>query len=183
MDLEAPDILPQPARRNFIKKVCAVIIGGVAGLVPAISGLVVFLDPLRRRSRDDDEVLVASLSSLPEDGVPRKFSVMASHTDAWNRMPRVPVGAVYLRRIGDRKVEAFNVICPHAGCFVDYVPTQKRYHCPCHNSSFRLDGAIADPRSPSPRGLDELEVEIRNGNEIWVKFQNFRAGQRQRIPV
>ena len=183
MDMETRDAPPQPARRNFLKKASAVLIGAVTGLVPAISGLIVFLDPLRRKSQDNDAVLVASLSSLPEDGVPRKFSVVADHTDAWNRMPRVPVGAVYLRRLGDKQVQAFNVICPHAGCFVDYVPARKSYHCPCHNSSFAADGRIADPKSPSPRGLDELPIEIRNENEIWVRFQNFRAGVKEKIPA
>jgi len=57
------------------------------------------------------------------------------------------------------------------------------YFCPCHRSSFTLDGAILDPKSPSPRPLDDLPVEIRNGTEIWVKFQNFRAGTHDKIPV
>ncbi len=181
--METHDLPPQPARRNFIKKACALLVGSAAGLVPAISGLVVFLDPLRRKSEDTEVVHVASLNALPEDGVPRKFSVIASHTDAWNRMPRVPVGAVYLRRVGAKQLQAFNVICPHAGCFVDYDAARKGYHCPCHNSSFALDGKIADPKSPSPRGLDELEVEIRDETEIWVKFRNFRAGEKERVPV
>ena len=181
--METPDLPPQPARRNFIKKACAIVIGAVVGFVPAVSGLMVFFDPLRRRSQDGDAVHVASLNSLPQDGVPRKFSVIADHTDAWNRTPRVPIGAVYLRRIGDKQIQAFNVICPHAGCFVDYDLSRKGYHCPCHNSSFGVDGKIADPKSPSPRGLDELEVEIRSDNEIWVKFQNFRAGEQKKIPV
>lgn len=159
------------------------LIGAIAAITPAISGLFVLLDPLRRKSRESDAVLVASLSSLPEDGVPRKFAVIASHTDAWNRTPQVPVGAVYLRRVNGKQVQAFNVICPHAGCFVDYVAAKKSYHCPCHNSSFALDGSIGDPKSPSPRGLDELEVEIRDDNEIWIRFRNFRAGTAERIPV
>jgi hypothetical protein len=29
--------------------------------------------------------------------------------------------------------------------------------------------------------MDELEVEIRNETEIWVKFQNFRAGEAEKI--
>ena len=181
--METQHVPPQPARRDFIKKAAAMVVGALAGLVPAISGLAVFFDPLRRKALDSDAVLVAALSSLPEDGVPRKFSVITSHTDAWNRMPRVPVGAVYLRRVGDKNVQAFNVMCPHAGCFVEYEVSRKRYHCPCHNSSFAVDGRIADPKSPSPRGLDELEVEIRDENQIWVKFRNFRAGEKGKIPV
>lgn len=181
--MEPQELPRQPERRGFIKKICAVLIGGLAGIVPAVSGLFVLLDPLRRKSMAGDAVLVASLASLPEDGVPRKFAVIADHTDAWNRMPQVPVGAVYLRRAGETKVQAFNVVCPHAGCFVDYVAAKKGYHCPCHNSSFTLDGRIGDPKSPSPRGLDELEVEIRNDSEIWVRFRNFRAGTAEKIPV
>src|SRR6266511_5601258 len=181
--METPDLPPQPARRNFIKKACALVVGAVGGLVPAVSGLMVYLDPLRRQSQDHDAIEVASLNALPEDGVPRKFSVIASHTDAWNRIPRVPVGAVYLRRVGDRNVQAFNVICPHLGCFIDYVASRKGYYCPCHNSTFGIDGRIANPKSPSPRAMDELEVEIRNGHEIWVKFQNFRTSEKEKIPL
>jgi menaquinol-cytochrome c reductase iron-sulfur subunit len=183
MENEAIPHQPERERRGFIKKVAAVIAAAVAGLVPAVSGLIVLLDPLRRKSVDGGAVLVTMLGSVPEDGVPRYFPVIANHTDAWNRMPQVPVGAVYLRRTGDNKVQAFNVICPHAGCFVDYVASQKGYSCPCHNSTFGVDGRIADRKSPSPRGLDELEVELRNGGEIWVKFRNFRAGEKEKIPV
>jgi len=181
--MENAEVASQPERRGFIKKLFAVVVGAVAALAPVLSGLVAFFDPLRRKSADSDAVFVASLNSLPEDGAPRRFSVIASHTDAWNKMPQVPVGAVYLRRLDGKKVQAFNVICPHAGCFVDYAPAKKSYLCPCHNSAFRLDGRIADSTSPSPRGLDELEVEVRNENEIWVKFRNFLAGQKERIPV
>jgi Rieske Fe-S protein len=183
--MEQEDVLPPPPdRRGFLKKACAVLVGGLAGLFPLATGLTVFFDPLRRKqTQSGDFVPVASLNALPEDGVPRKFSVVTSHIDAWNKNPHVPVGAVYLRRRGDRTVQAFNVVCPHAGCFVDYVPSRKGYLCPCHNSTFALDGKISDPKSPSPRGLDELEVEIRNENEVWVKFQNFRAGDAQKIPL
>ncbi len=176
--------LPEsPARRGFLKKTCAVVIGALAGLVPVFSGLLVFLDPLHRKSRSSGSILIASLNSLPEDGVPRKFSVVANRIDAWNGIPNVPVGAVYLRRTSGKSVQAFNVVCPHAGCFVDYKPAEKGYHCPCHNSTFALDGRIHDPASPSPRGLDELAVEIRNNTEIWVRFQNFRAGHAEKIPI
>ena len=169
-------------RRDFFTKAGAVIIGAVTLVVPAVSGLLLLLSPLRRRAQAGDTVRVTSLPALPQDGQPRKFPVLAERVDAWNRTPNVPVGAVYLRRTGPREVRAFNVACPHAGCFVDFQPAQDHYHCPCHNSSFSLDGKILDPKSPSPRGLDELAVELR-GDEIWVKFQNFRAGVKDRIPA
>lgn len=181
-----PSQLIPPAdseRRGFIKKACALLIGGVTVLLPTAAGLAVFFDPLRRKSQVGGKMRVTSLESLPKDGTPRKFSIRADRSDAWNKYPHAPVGAVYLRRAGEKKVEALNVICPHAGCFVDYRPGSRSFLCPCHNSKFNLDGTIADPRSPSPRPLDALEVEIRNETEVWVQFLNFRIGHAEKIPL
>ncbi|HVZ66417.1 MAG TPA: Rieske 2Fe-2S domain-containing protein [Opitutaceae bacterium] len=173
---------PQPTpRRDFIAKAGAIILGAGALVVPVVSGLLAVFNPLRRRAQAGDAVRVASLKALPAGGEPRKFPVLATRVDAWNRTPDVPVGAVYLRRVGEGEVKAFNVACPHAGCFVDFRADRNHYLCPCHNSTFTLDGKVLDPKSPSPRSLDELPVEIRNGDEIWVKFQNFRAGVKERI--
>jgi menaquinol-cytochrome c reductase iron-sulfur subunit len=174
---------PSPDRRDFLTKAAAVAIGGAITVVAPVAGVCVFLDPLRRKSEAGGAVLVAALNSLPENGEPRKFPVLATRVDAWNRTPNVPVGAVYLQRMKDGTVRALNVVCPHAGCFVDFRPKQSCFHCPCHDSSFSLDGKILDPKSPSPRPLDALEVEIRNGTEVWVKFQNYRAGVHEKIPV
>jgi menaquinol-cytochrome c reductase iron-sulfur subunit len=172
----------QPERRGFLKRMAAGIIGTVVGIVPLLSGLAVLLDPLRRKSAGASAIHIASLSAIPEDGLPRKFSVLASRVDAWNKSPQTPIGAVYLRKMGPKTVKAFNVVCPHAGCFVEFVAAQKSYYCPCHRSAFALDGTIASS-SPAKRGLDELDVEIRNGTEVWVKFQNFLAGKAEKIPA
>jgi menaquinol-cytochrome c reductase iron-sulfur subunit len=172
-----------PGRRDFFKRAAAVFLGAAAVLTPLAAGLAVVLDPLRRRGRDNGLWLrAASLAALPNDGVPRKFAVSADQTDAWNTCLNVPVGAVYLRRTGLETVSAFNVICPHAGGFVDYVERCQCFICPLHNSQFALDGSIQDPKSPSPRPMDSLAVEIR-GNEIWVRFENFQAGIRRKIPA
>jgi menaquinol-cytochrome c reductase iron-sulfur subunit len=171
-------------RRGFFKKSLAVVIGGVITLIPAAAGLMVLLDPLRRKATlNTDPVKVTTLAALPDDGVPRKFPVLADKVDAWNKYRDVPIGAVYLRRTSDGKIEALNVVCPHAGCFVDYSSDRNKFVCPCHNSSFALDGKIADPKSPSPRALDTLAVEVRNNNEVWVTFENFQAGRPDKVPV
>ena len=181
--MDNPSVPPQPDRRNFLTKAGAVIISGALAVIAPVAGLFVFLDPLRRKNADGGAVLVASLDSLPENGAPQKFPVLATRVDAWNTTPNVPVGAVYLQRLAGGKVRALNVVCPHAGCFVDFRGAESCFHCPCHNSSFALDGKVLDPKSPSPRALDNLPVEIRRGTEIWVQFQNFRAGVKEKTPV
>jgi menaquinol-cytochrome c reductase iron-sulfur subunit len=169
-------------RRDFLKKASAVVIGGVITAVPVAAGIRVIMDPLRQKAAGGQRVKVTTLDSLPADGAPRKFAVLASRVDAWNRFPDAPVGAIYLRRTGENAVEALNVVCPHAGCFVDFRADKKDYYCPCHNSSFQIDGKIADPKSPAPRGLDSLKTELK-GNDVWVEFQNFRTGMKEKVPV
>jgi menaquinol-cytochrome c reductase iron-sulfur subunit len=127
-------------------------------------------------------VRVTTLSALPEDGTPRRFPVLATRQNAWNRSLNEPVGAVFLRRTGPESVEALQAVCPHAGCFVDFAPETRDFQCPCHKSSFDLAGHIAQAASPSPRDMDTLEVELREG-EIWVRFQSFRTGSPRKIPV
>ena len=172
-----------PDRRDFVKKASAVVLGGLACAAPVAAGLTVFLDPLQRTSADRDFIKVASMEALPDDGMPRKFSIVADRIDVWNKVPDVPVGAGYLRKSAPGQVEALNVVCPHAGCFVDFSAERKLFGCPCHNSSFAMNGDLSDPKSPSPRGLDSLEVEIRNDTEVWVKFQNFIKGREEKTPV
>jgi menaquinol-cytochrome c reductase iron-sulfur subunit len=171
------------SRRNFLKKIFAAGVSGLIGLVPLAAGLAVFLDPLRRKASAAEAVRVTTLDALPDDGVPRQFPVVARSSDAWSKSASARVGAVYLRRTADGGVQALNVVCPHAGCFVDFLAERNGFLCPCHNSSFALDGKIADPASPAARAMDSLPVEVRNGNEVWVTFQNFQAGRAEKVPV
>ena len=174
-------------RRSFLKKMAAIIAGGVATLVPGVAGLLTFLDPLRRKAAAAEYIPVAPLDAIPPDGTLRKFTILADKTDAWNKYVNAPVGAVYLRRDGE-KLTCFNVVCPHAGCFVDALPGGG-FACPCHDSEFNPDGSIkpitrAGGRTVSPRGMDSLEVdaEALKQGQVRVRFQNFLAGVHEKIP-
>src|SRR5882724_8564614 len=151
---EPTQIAGSGPRRDFVKKFLAGLISTLMGFVPLGAGLAVFLDPLRRKTSSGGLARIASLESLPADGIPRKFPVVATRVDAWTRFRRAAIGSVYLRRTIDDQVQAFNVVCPHAGCFVDFLPDKGHYHCPCHNSTFTIAGKIDNPSSPAARGLD-----------------------------
>ncbi len=166
-------------RRRFLIKSVAAASGGLAYAVPALTGIAAFLNPLGQKSRAGQLLRVASLDMLPEDGTPLTVSVVADRVDAWTSS-REAIGGVLLRRVGPDRVEALNVVCPHAGCSVVY--QDGKLFCPCHAASFDLDGKRLDATSPSPRDLDTLEVEIRAGTEIWVRFENFQTGVTQKVP-
>jgi len=110
-----------------------------------------------------------------------KTPAIMDRVDAWNRFPKQPVGAVFLRRTARDQVLALQVVCPHAGCFVDYDEAKQRFFCPCHKASFDLEGKRLEASSESPRDLDTLEVEVR-GSEVWVKFERFQPGTSDKIP-
>lgn len=180
---EQPKGTEEAPRRTFLAAMGALLAGGVAALTPVVPGLAMLLDPLRRGGSEAGLVFVTRLAAIPEDGVPQKFPIVAGRTDAWTTYEDAPVGAVYLRRTGTREVLAFNVVCPHAGCFVAIKNDGSGFGCPCHKSSFAFDGAVDDPASPAPRGLDRLEAEVRNEDEVWVRFVNFQAGVEKQVPL
>jgi menaquinol-cytochrome c reductase iron-sulfur subunit len=172
-------------RRHFFAQAAAVVIGGIITVFPFAAGVLVLFDPLRKKPDDNGSLRVTTLDSVPDDGIPRQFPVIADRTDAWNWYPSEPIGNVYLvRHKGQTAVQAFNVICPHAGCFVEFKMDAERYECPCHSSFFEVDGARINPGScPSPRDLDSLEVDnvrLEKG-EVWVMFKNFRVANSEKI--
>jgi menaquinol-cytochrome c reductase iron-sulfur subunit len=186
----APDpMAPAPSahpgdRRGFFVKVAAVAIGSLVALVPFVAGLLVFFDPLRRGRGAIGFIKVTTLDSVPDDGVPRAFPIVASRTDAWTFFPSEPIGAVFLRRLkGQATPEALQTTCPHAGCMLDFVAANKVFQCPCHNSSFQADGAIIQP-SPAPRPMDTLECKVvddRGVKNVLVRYENFYTGIAEKI--
>lgn len=175
--------VPTGDRRAFAIKAIALLSGAAAYLVPALAGLISFLNPLGQKSEAGSFRRLASLDDLTVGGPPLKVSIIADRTDAWNYFPNEPIGAVFLRRVKQDQVQVINVVCPHAGCSIQYESASNKFFCPCHSASFDLTGKPLDATSPSPRPLDELEVdrEALKQGEVRVKFQNFRTGTSDKI--
>jgi menaquinol-cytochrome c reductase iron-sulfur subunit len=170
-----------PSRRGFLSGLAAISAGALALLVPIASAITVVFDPLRGRLRQSELLRVTTLSVLPVGGRPRRFEVRRDQVDAWTTHPNLPVGSVYLRRVGENGVEALNVVCPHAGCSIGMPEDASGFQCPCHSSKFALDGSIADPSSPSPRPMDRLEAVVRPNGEVWVRFLDFQPGRPDQV--
>jgi menaquinol-cytochrome c reductase iron-sulfur subunit len=173
-------------RRGFV----AAVIGAVTFLFPFAAGIITFLNPLRPRHGSGGDgkpgrlIRLAAMAALPDDGVPRRFPVIADRKDAWTGHPREAIGAVYLRRrSGSDEVEAFSATCPHTGCFVAFNRDRGAYQCPCHGSVFKVDGQLES--GPSPRGLDKLDAAARpsgDQKEIWVRYVDYYSGIKEKIP-
>jgi menaquinol-cytochrome c reductase iron-sulfur subunit len=130
---------------------------------------------------------ICPLDALPADGIPHQFVVTADIADAWSKTRGQRVGMVFLQRKdvdGKPQITAFTAACPHLGCAVEFDGSEDQYECPCHVSGFAKDGRKLF--GPSLRGLDALDVKLvdKNGTqEVWLAFQQFRAGVAERIAV
>ena len=171
------------ARRKFI--VTSTIGASAAcALFPFVTGIPSVLDPVTKEDGNAKVpwTKVAAVASLPEDGTPTKFEVvLAKVKDAWTTYTDIPAGAVYLTRKGDQVV-TYNLRCPHLGCAIDYRKDSNDYFCPCHNSTFGLDGSVTNDDSPSPRGMDTMETKVEDG-QVWIQFQQFRPNISEKIPL
>jgi len=81
----------------------------------------------------------------------------------------VPVGGGVI--VGDTVVtqptagnfSGFSTTCTHAGCKVNKVENAL-IECPCHGSTFHLDGTVA--HGPATRPLDSHPVKVQDGNIV-----------------
>ncbi len=201
---ELPPATETPRRSMLVHGITA-IISFLIVAVPSTLGGLFFLDPILRKKKSasgggatDGEVakkdeagfirLDVTRDSIPQDGTPVSITVIDDLVDAWNMFPDVPIGSIWLRKVGDGPVLAFNTVCPHLGCSIDYKPAENHFFCPCHTSAFDMAGKKTN--EIPPRDMDVLEVSMRtngqedaNGLEIWVKYQNFRRGTSDKIVI
>ena len=172
---------PLTDRREFLKGAASVVLGSCA-LIPAVGAVVVVLGKPLAEKAVPVAVKLTNLSSLSLNGPPQLFQVVTERRDAWTKFPANAIGAVFLRRVGDRDVIAFHSSCPHLGCAVEFRTERDVFYCPCHDSEFAKTGEVQG-QSPSRRGLDTLRVEIREKDDVWVYFENFKAGVAEKISL
>ena len=73
--------------------------------------------------------------------------------------------------------------CSHKGCTPDWVPSDAKFRCPCHESRFCMgsafDGNGINCEGPAPRPLDRAHVEVDEGGNVLAdltKLYQWPAG-------
>ena len=72
-----------------------------------------------------------------------------------------------LVRTPEGELRAFNAVCTHLECTVQYKPDTSQIWCPCHNGLYDLGGNVVS--GPPPRALARLTVNQR-GDEVVVSL-------------
>lgn len=168
-----------PERRQALARLAKLLGGGLCGAL-LLPGAAFLADPLRRRPPEPEPLPIAAIGEVPDldaGAAPLRVRVRAPGSiDAWQRHGESAVGAVWLSRQRGELV-ALSAVCPHAGCAIDYSAAERCFRCPCHDSRFTLAGARQT--GPSPRDLDRLPVEERDG-KVLCRLVRFRAGVARR---
>lgn len=97
--------------------------------------------------------VVATVASVPV-GRALSFTNAADGSPAWVVHPS---GNTFV---------AFSAICTHAGCTVDYDPSNVQFNCPCHSGVYDArTGQVL--QGPPPLPLASIAIHVANG-EIRV---------------
>jgi Rieske Fe-S protein len=163
-------------RRTVLKVLATAGGAGVAGAAVVPAGALVLSPAQAPPPPEAGWVTLVRLDAL-EPSRPRKFPITGIERDGWTVAPERRLGAVWLLREG-ASVRALSEVCPHLGCGTDLAGDH--FECPCHDSSFDLQGRCLS--GPSPRGLDPLEVRVADGR-VSVRYVRFEQGVPERRPV
>jgi nitrite reductase/ring-hydroxylating ferredoxin subunit len=83
-----------------------------------------------------------------------------------------------LIRDASGEYHAYGQKCTHLACPVYYAREHNRLECPCHEGAFEVaSGRVL--YGPPPRPLDVIELEVREGGEVWAKDRKTGAGEQK----
>lgn len=140
-----PGRSPEPSRREVLAEaLCHLSAFAAAGLVPGCTA------PPRSFAAGPGETVVVPFERYPELEAPGGVL----------RVVTPGHGPVYLRRTEEGALVAFSGVCTHQGCTV--APSRHGFRCPCHASTFDLEGRPQGGPAQAPLRRFEVKVEGRS---------------------
>jgi menaquinol-cytochrome c reductase iron-sulfur subunit len=147
-------------RRSFL----LTFIYGLWGLITAALAVpaagYLLLPP--RAKKGGEWVQAGDLTAL-QPGTPEEVRFRRNRVDGWKVTSEK--STAWLVKSPDNKVVAFAPQCTHLGCVYHWDEGNQNFLCPCHTSTFSLDGKVL--AGPAPRPLDRYEVKV-DGDKILV---------------
>lgn len=144
----------ESTRRRFVAGIYA--LWGVITASIALPAAAYLLLPPRTRQREE-WVEVGTAADLGASG-PQEVVFRRNRKDGWKIFSEKTSAWVIQR---DGKLVAFAPGCTHLGCAYHWDEKHRNFLCPCHTSTFGLDGRVLE--GPAPRPLDRFQTRIENG--------------------
>jgi menaquinol-cytochrome c reductase iron-sulfur subunit len=111
-----------------------------------------------KAKKGEEWVEAASIEKL-ETGVPEEVVFRRNRVDGWKISSEKT--SAWVVKTGDNQIVAFAPQCTHLGCAYHWDQRKKEFLCPCHTSTFSLDGKVT--AGPAPRPLDRYQARVEGG--------------------
>jgi menaquinol-cytochrome c reductase iron-sulfur subunit len=143
-------------RRSFYSAVIAGLGGLMTVALAAPAAAYLLFKP--KSQRQADFVPAADLSTLTV-GKPEEVVFHRTRVDGWRVLKEK--STAWVVRKDEQNVVAFTPQCTHLGCAYHWDDKANNFLCPCHTSTFAIDGKVLS--GPAPRPLDRYVTKIDQG--------------------
>ncbi len=155
------------ARRTFLLRLGGGVIGTVyvLGLIPrGKSSAGVSASGGSATTTDTSSTVASPPAQATKIGTMAQLQSAGSltYTDPASGDPAVVVG------LGAQSLAAYDAVCTHAGCTVQWDPAQKVLFCPCHGAAFDAANNAAVLQGPAPSPLPKLQVTVTADGGIYT---------------
>ena len=149
-----------PDRRKFHVSLIYAMWAVITGALSLPAAIYLLVPP---RSKKKSSWIEAGDISQLKPNVPEEFVFRRDRLDGWKLTTEK--STAWVIKQADSKVIAFTPQCTHLGCAYSYDDKNNEFLCPCHTSTFGLDGKVLT--GPAPRALDRYETKIA-GNKLLL---------------
>ena len=142
-----------PNRRGFHTSLIYGLWALISGAMALPAAIYLMVPPKSKKSSSWIEA--GDITQL-KPGVPEEVVFRRNRLDGWKVSSEKSTAWVIKKAEGE--IVAFTPQCTHLGCAYSYDDKNKEFLCPCHTSTFGLDGKVLT--GPAPRALDRYEVKV-----------------------
>ena len=135
-------------RRDFLNYILG--FGFLGWLIAVLYPIYSYLKPPKAPEVDVSNLMLGKVEDFPKDS--GKIFKMGNQPGLLIRLP-------------DGKFRAFDAVCTHLSCTVQYKPDEKIIWCACHNGKYDLNGKNISGPPPAP--LTPYKVSIKS-DEVFV---------------
>lgn len=150
---------------------CIYGLWGLMGLVLAVPAAVYLLWP-PRPEREEEWIEAGNFREL-EPEAPAEFIFRRNRIDGWKVTSEK--ATAWVVKVSDSEVVAFAPQCPHLGCAYHWNSKKHEFFCPCHASTFSLQGDVLT--GPAPRPLDRYETKIEGDRVLLGAVRRVEDGR------
>ncbi|MFZ0453015.1 MAG: Rieske (2Fe-2S) protein [Ignavibacteriaceae bacterium] len=156
-------------RRDFFNKT---IQGATIIAIPSLIGTI--LESCSTNSNSNPVSASSSSSNFKTIQVTPKNNVITLNVDSSSSLSTVgsavllqySSGNLLVDRSDQSTFNALSAICTHQGCLItEYDPGNKHFVCPCHGSTFNLNGQVVS--GPAQRALPKYQTQF-NNNQLNI---------------